>query len=84
MNYYEDRKLRVNKKIDSFRDHTAYTEWLRKYTDDALCWVTTGGYLQIKADDFLKRIDAAPLSIIRDWLDGKNQLEWELIKESTE
>lgn len=34
------------------------------------------GYLMIKAEDFIKCIEKMPLEYIRDWLDGKNQLEW--------
>lgn len=64
-----------NTKIDHFKDHPKYG-WLRKYADDALNWTENFGYLQIKAEDFIERIERMPLEYIRDWLDGKNQLEW--------
>lgn len=31
----------------------------------------------------LKRIEEMPLDYIRDWLDGKNQLEWEGVAKTT-
>lgn len=64
-----------NQKIDSFAEHPKY-EWLRKYADEAIHWNSGGGYYQIKAEDFIERIEKMPLEYIRDWLDGKNQLEW--------
>lgn len=64
-----------NQKIDSFADHPKYG-WLRKYADEAIHWNSGGGYYQIKAEDFIERIEKMPLEYIRDWLDGKNQLEW--------
>lgn len=78
MNIEEWRKNRYksfNEKIDHFKDHKKY-EWLRKYADDAIGWNEMEGYYQIKAEDFIKRIEMMPLNYIRDWLDGKNQLEW--------
>lgn len=65
-----------NEKIDSFKEHKAYSSWLRQYADDAIKWNEMSGYLMIKAEDFIKRIEKMPLEYIRDWLDGKNQLEW--------
>lgn len=38
------------------------------------------GFYQIKAEDFIERIVAAPLEYIEDWLNGNNQLEWSGIK----
>lgn len=64
-----------NEKIDSFQEHEKYA-WLRKYADDAMVWNSGFGYFQIKAEDFIARIEKAPLTYIRDWLDGKNKLEW--------
>lgn len=66
-----------NEKIDSFKDHKKY-QWLRKYADDAMYWYDSysNRILQIKAEDFVERIEKMPLDYIRDWLDGKNQLEW--------
>lgn len=78
MNIGEWRKNRYksfNEKIDYFKDHKGY-EWLRKYADDAIRWNEMSGYYQIKAEDFIKRIEIMPLNYIRDWIDGKNQLEW--------
>lgn len=34
------------------------------------------GYLMVKAEDFIERIEKMPLDYIKDWLNGKNQLEW--------
>ena len=31
----------------------------------------------------IKRIEEMPLDYIRDWLDGKNQLEWEGVAKTT-
>ena len=45
--------------------------------------LSTDGYLMIKAEDFIKRIEEMPLDYIRDWLDGKNQLEWEGVAKTT-
>ena len=42
-----------NEKIDSFKEHKAYNEWLRKYADDAIFWNEMSGYLMIKAEDFI-------------------------------
>lgn len=54
------------------------TVWLRKFADEAIDWYD--GYanriLQIKAEDFVERIEKMPFDYIEDWLDGKNQLEW--------
>lgn len=68
-------ETKFNDKINYFANHPKY-EWFRKYADDALTWYTMCGFYQIKAEDFIKRIVAAPLNYIEDWLDGKNQLEW--------
>lgn len=76
--YNEWRKSRYalfNSKIDHFKDHPKY-EWLRKYANDAMCYNEGFGYYMIKAEDFIERIEKMPLEYIRDWLDGKNQLEW--------
>lgn len=66
-----------NAKIDYFKEHPKY-EWLRKFADEAIDWYD--GYanriLQIKAEDFVERIEKMPFDYIEDWLDGKNQLEW--------
>lgn len=64
-----------NEKIDSFRDHEKY-KWLRQYADDALRWIGNFGYLQIKAEDFIKRIEKMPCWYILDWLEGRNELDW--------
>jgi len=71
---------KFNNKIDYFKNHSKY-EWLRRYADDALKWNTMCGFYQIKAEDFIERIIAAPLEYIEDWLNGKNQLEWDGIKQ---
>lgn len=71
----KNRYALFNAKIDHFKGHPRY-EWLRKYADDALNWNENFGLLQIKAEDFIKRIEQMPLEYIHDWLDGKNQLEW--------
>jgi len=68
-------KEKFNNKIDYFINHPKY-DWLRKYADDALRWNTMCGFYQIKAEDFIKRIIAASIEYIEDWLNGKNQLEW--------
>lgn len=71
----KQRYAKFNEKIDFFKAHPKY-EWLRKFADDAINWNENHGILQIKAEDFIERIEKMPLEYIRDWLDGKNQLEW--------
>lgn len=71
----EKRINLFNQKIDYFVQHSKY-EWLRKYSDEALHWDTCAGFYQIKAADFIDRIINASIDYIRDWLDGKNNLEW--------
>ena len=76
-NYQEWVKTRYalfNTKINSFADHPK-NSWLRQYADEAIQWNENFGILQIKAEDFIDRIETMPLDYIRDWLDGKNQLE---------
>lgn len=46
-----------------------------------MSWNEGFGYYQIKAADFIERIEQATLKYIRGWLDGENQLEWNGIKE---
>lgn len=78
-NIQEWRKNRYklfNEKIDHFKNHSQYA-WLRQYADDAIIWNEMSGYLMIKASDFIKRIEKMPISYIGEWLDGKNQLEWQ-------
>lgn len=77
---YDEIIGKFNKKIDHFKEHKEYS-WLRTYSDDAISYYDGDGYYQIKADDFINRIIAADLQIIQDWLDGKNQLEWNLIRQ---
>jgi len=72
---HKNRYALFNSKIDSFKDHPKYG-WLRQYADEAMRWNEGCGYYMIKAEDFIKRIEQMPLEYIRDWLDGKNQLEW--------
>lgn len=77
----EAYEKRVNDKVNHFVNHPKYP-WLRAYTDDAIRYHTGAGYYQIKAADFMDRIDAAPLEVIQEFLDGKNHLEWELINQN--
>lgn len=73
---WEKNRYKVfNEKIDHFKNHAKYG-WLRQYANEAIHWNSGGGYYQIKAEDFIERIEKMPLDYIRDWLDGKNQLEW--------
>ena len=73
---WERNRYKVfNEKIDSLADHPKY-EWLRKYADDAISWNSGDGYYQIKASDFIERIEKMPVWYIRDWPDGKNKVEW--------
>lgn len=74
MNKCEEYENKFNSKIDIFKDHPKYG-WLRKYADDALSFHTGFGFMAIKAADFMDRIIEKPIEYIRDWLDGKNQLE---------
>ena len=75
-NEWREKRYKLFKeKIDSFKCHKKYS-WLREYADDALKWNEMSGYLMIKAEDFIERIEKMPLDYIKDWLDGKNQLEW--------
>lgn len=64
-----------NEKIDNFKNHKKY-DWLRQYANEAIHWNELSGYLMIKAQDFIERIEKMPLSYIRGWLDGNNHLEW--------
>ena len=73
------RYKEFEEKIESLKDHEKYP-WLRKYANDARRCNEGWGYFMIKAEDFIKRIEQAPVEYIRDWLDGKNQLEWEGIR----
>ena len=68
------RYARFNEKIDALNDHPKYS-WLRKYADDAMVYNEGGGYLMIKAEDFIDRIETMDVKFIRDWLDGKNELK---------
>lgn len=81
MRVWRENRYRIfNEKINHFKDHPKY-EWLRKYADEAMRFNEGAGYDMIKAADFIKRIEKAPIEYIADWLDGKNQLEWSGIKE---
>lgn len=71
----KDRYQMFNKKIDSFKNRADY-KWLRQYADEAIKWNEMTGYFQIKAEDFIRRIEKMPLSYIENWLNGKNKLEW--------
>lgn len=73
------RYAEFENKIEAMKDHPEYG-WLRKYADDAKRYNEGGGYNMIKAADFIARIEAAPLDVIRDWLDKKNNLEWPVIQ----
>lgn len=70
-----ERYKQFNEKIDYFKEHPEYS-WLRKYADDAIYYNEGSGYFMIKAADFIDRIESMPLEYIKDWLDGKNHLEW--------
>ena len=70
-----ERYKLFNEKINHFEQHNKF-EWLRNYADDAIRWNEMCGFLQIKAEDFIKRIEKMPLTYIEDWLNGKNQLDW--------
>lgn len=75
-NEWREKRYKVfNEKIDSFKGCEKYS-WLREYADDALKWNEMSGYLMVKAEDFIERIEKMPLDYIKDWLDEKNQLEW--------
>lgn len=70
------RYAQFNAKIDAFRDHPKY-EWLRKYANDAMVWNEGFGFLMVKGEDFIKRIESMDVAFIQDWLDGKNGLKWD-------
>lgn len=71
----ENRYKLFNEKIDSFSEHPKY-EWLRKNADHAMSANEGCGYSMIAGADFIERIEKMPLDYIKDWLDGKNKLEW--------
>jgi len=71
----KNRYKLFNEKIDSFKNHPKY-EWLRQYANEAIQWNEMSGYLMIKAEDFIKRIEQMSLEYITDWLNDKNKLEW--------
>ncbi|MEY8352564.1 hypothetical protein AALB39_04315 [Lachnospiraceae bacterium 54-53] len=73
--WQETRYRLFNQKIDSFKNHERY-EWLRNYANDAISWNECAGYLMIKAEDFINRIEKMPLDYIKGWIDGSNGLEW--------
>ena len=65
----ENRYKRFNEKINRLICHPKY-EWLRKYADDAIRWNECVGYYQIKAEDFIERIESADIMYIIDWLES--------------
>lgn len=71
---YKTRYAQFNAKIDALRDHPKY-EWLREYANEARVR-NEGGYgiLAIYAADFIDRIETMDIAFIREWLDGKNEL----------
>lgn len=71
----ENRYKLFNEKIDSFREHPRY-EWLRENANYAMRANEGYGYSMIAGADFIERIEKMPLDYIKDWLDGKNKLEW--------
>lgn len=71
----EKRYKNFNEKIDSFKGHEKYS-WLREYANEAIVHNETSGYLMIKAEDFIKRIEKMPLEYIKGWIEGRNNLEW--------
>lgn len=73
--WQKERYKKFNEKIDYFKEHEKYS-WLRRFADEAICYNAGGGYFTIKAADFIERIESMPTEYIKDWLDGKNQLEW--------
>lgn len=65
-NEWREKRYKVfNEKIDSFKGHEKYS-WLRQYADDALKWNEMSGYLMVKAEDFIERIEKMPLDYIKD------------------
>lgn len=62
-------------KIEAFKDHPKYA-YLKKQADNAIIQNMGAGFSSIRANDFMKRIIVLPKDYIRDWLDGKNKLEW--------
>ena len=71
-NKYEEL---FNKKIDRLADHDRY-ERLDAQRKSAIKLHTGYGHDAIAASDFMDRIIAMPEEYIRNWLDGKNALEW--------
>lgn len=72
-----------NAKIESMKDHSLYSQ-LRKHADKCILDCSGFGLERILADEFIQRIEMASIKIIRDWLDGKNNLEWSIIKQHSE
>lgn len=64
-----------NGKINKFKNHIKY-EWLKEQAEKAISLNCGYGHESAKANDFMHRIITLPTNYIRDWLDGKNQLEW--------
>ena len=76
MKEWREKRYKIfNEKINHFSFHKDF-QALRKYADNAMINNEGFGLQQIRASDFIERIEQASLEYIKGWLDGKNQLEW--------
>ncbi len=73
--YHAERYKMFNEKIDSFAAHKDYLT-IRARCNQMILENAGGGLGAILADDFITRIEKAPLWYIGEWLDGKNKLDW--------
>lgn len=62
-------------KVEKLKEHPKYND-LKKQSEKTITFNCFCGIEAIKAHDFMERIITLPTTYIRDWLDGKNQLEW--------
>ena len=65
----------ANEKADSLSYHEKYPK-LREQLDRAISLWGGYGLDCIIAADIIERLVAMPIEYIKDWLDGKNELEW--------
>lgn len=83
MRQWRQNRYKVfNEKIDHFKEHPEYLH-IRKQADKIMLMNEGWGYDMIVAEDFIERIEQAPLSYLSDWFNGNNELKWSEIKALT-
>ncbi len=78
--FWKSRFKCIDSKVEALKDHPKY-EMFRRGIEKLKSNYKHGPYLdQARYEDMVARFEQAPAPLIAEWLDGKNDLSWGIIR----